>query len=77
MAYAKPQRTTAYWIEQMARLDFSVEDNLDEPRFNRALWAGLMGEDVPYPITRHNRNLARNRGRLLAEWRAAKLLAKK
>lgn len=75
MAYGKPRRTSAYWAEKMAGLDFNVEDNLDEPRFNRALWAGLMGEDVPYPTTRHNRNLARNRGRLLEKWRRAKLVA--
>jgi len=30
--------------------DFSVEDTLDEPRFNRALWQGL--KDAPYPSER-------------------------
>jgi hypothetical protein len=33
--------------------DFKREDNLDTVRFNRMLWAGLMGEDVPYPTDRH------------------------
>ena len=76
-AYARPRRSAHYWAEKMKGLDFSAEDKLDEPRFNRALWIGLMGEDVPYPTIRDNRNLARNRGRLLEEWRATKLLVKK
>ena len=75
LAYAKPRRSAQYWAEKMKGLDFSAEDKLDEPRFNRALWAGLAGEDVPYPTVRHNRNLARNRGRLLEEWRRTKLVA--
>ena len=77
LARAKPRRTSAYWAEKMAKLDFSVEDKLDEPRFNQALWAGLMGEGVPYPKTRHKRDLTRNRGRLLREWRATKLITKR
>ena len=49
----------------MAGQDFKREDNLDTVRFNRALWAGLMGEDVPYPTERHGRDLSRNREALL------------
>ena len=41
----------------MAGQDFASEDRLDEPRFNRALWAGLKGDGVPFPTHRHGRDL--------------------
>ena len=40
----------------MAGQDFSSEDQLDTPRFNRALWRGLKG-DAPYPARRDGRDL--------------------
>jgi hypothetical protein len=43
--------------------DFSAEDKLDEPRFNRALWQGL--KDAPYPSDRHGRDLSGERATLL------------
>jgi hypothetical protein len=49
----------------MADLDFSVEGKLDEPRFNRVLWSGLRGEDVPFPTERHGRDLRHDRRTLL------------
>ena len=51
----------------MEGLDFSRSDHLDTARFNRLLWAGLKGEDTPYPTTRSGSDLRRNRQRLLAE----------
>jgi hypothetical protein len=47
----------------MAGQNFAKEDQLDEPRFNRDLWAGLKG--TPYPMTRHGRDLRKGRQRLL------------
>ena len=41
--------------------DFNRMDNLDTDRFNRVLWEGLKGADVPYPTVRHGRNLSTNR----------------
>jgi hypothetical protein len=68
-AFAKPRRDAAYWQQVMAGQNFTVEDDLeddlDEGRFNRALWHGLMGEDRPYPETRHGRDLSEDRRRLL------------
>ena len=61
--YAKPKRSAQYWSEAMDGQDFSVEDNLDEPRFNRALWQGL--KDAPYPSERHGRDLSEDRAKLL------------
>ena len=65
LAHAKPRRDAAYWERAMRGQDFAREDNLDEPRFNRALWAGLKGEGAPYPAIRHGRDLRQNRHLLL------------
>jgi len=67
--YLRPLRDAAYWEQAMGGLDFTIEDNLDEPRFNRALWAGLRGEIVPYPTSRSGLDLRENRQRLLDEHR--------
>jgi YVTN family beta-propeller protein len=60
---AAPARDAAWWEAKMAGLDFTREDNLDSDRFNRVLWAGMKGEDVPYPEVRHGRDLSRRFGR--------------
>jgi len=52
LAFTRPRRDTAYWEQVMADQHFAVEDDLDEARFNRALWHGLLGEGTPYPATR-------------------------
>jgi YVTN family beta-propeller protein len=62
--YAAPRHDAAYWEEKMSGLDFSSEDRLDTPRFNRVLWEGLKGEGVPYPEKRDGRNLRLNRDKL-------------
>ncbi len=62
---AAPARTSAYWAAAMAGQDFSSEDRLDTPRFNRALWRGIKG-DAPYPARRDGRNLRDGRPALLA-----------
>ena len=49
----------------MAGQDFSREDRLDTPRFNRALWRGLKG-DAPYPLGRNVKDLREDRAALLA-----------
>ena len=63
LAYNKPKRSAEYWTNVMGGQDFSVEDNLDEPRFNRALWQGL--KDAPYPSERNGRDLTEERAKLL------------
>jgi DNA-binding beta-propeller fold protein YncE len=62
---AAPARSSAYWTAAMAGQDFSSEDRLDTPRFNRALWRGIKG-DAPYPARRDGRNLRDGRPALLA-----------
>jgi DNA-binding beta-propeller fold protein YncE len=61
----KPPRSGGYWAAAMAGQDFSDEDRLDTPRYNRALWRGLKG-DTPYPAARDGKNLRDNRPALLA-----------
>jgi YVTN family beta-propeller protein len=47
----RPTHDAAWWARQMADQDFSREDALDDVRFNRTLWRGLMG-DRPAPGVR-------------------------
>ena len=66
-AYAKPRHDAAYWAEKTKGMDFSVEDHVDPAKFNRIVWYGLVGENVPYPTTRDGRDLRDNRKELLKE----------
>ncbi|HEV2362672.1 MAG TPA: hypothetical protein VGS12_00585 [Caulobacteraceae bacterium] len=59
-AAACPPRSSAYWAKAMAGQDFSSEDRLDTPRYNLALWRGLMGAAAP-PAARDGRDLSRGR----------------
>lgn len=59
----QPKRSAEYWATVMGGQDFSEEDKLDEPRFNRALWQGL--KDAPYPTERNGRDLSEERAKLL------------
>jgi YVTN family beta-propeller protein len=62
---AAQPRSASYWAAAMQGQDFSQEDRLDTPRFNRALWRGLK-PTAPYPVRRDGRDLRRDRGALLA-----------
>jgi len=73
LVFAKPRHDAVYWEIAMAGQDFTVEDNLDEERFNRALWHGLMGRHTPFPTTRHGRDLSHDRQRLLQAYRESVL----
>jgi YVTN family beta-propeller protein len=70
--YTKPKHDANYWEEKMVSLDFTKEDSLDEPLFNRVLWTGMMGENVTYPTIRHGRDLSSNRQHLLQEFKNSK-----
>jgi len=63
---AHPAHDAAYWSARMRGFDFKRSDHLDAARFNRVLWEGLKGEDVPYPATRSGLDLSKNRKSLLA-----------
>jgi DNA-binding beta-propeller fold protein YncE len=62
---ARPAHDGAYWAAKMQGFDFKRSDHLDAGRFNRVLWEGMRGEDVPYPATRSGLDLSRNRARVL------------
>jgi hypothetical protein len=64
-AYAKPRHDAGYWAAKTKGMDFSVEDHVDPEKFNRIVWEGLVGKDVPYPTVRDGRNLRENREELL------------
>jgi YVTN family beta-propeller protein len=55
-AFATPRRDADYWEEVMAGQNFRIEDDLEEARFNRALWHGLLGEATPYPVAHDGRD---------------------
>jgi DNA-binding beta-propeller fold protein YncE len=63
LAYAQPRGNAAYWEKAMAGQNFAKEDKLDEPRFNRVLWQGLMAS--PYPTARDGRDRSKGRKELL------------
>ena len=60
-----PRRSAAWWTAAMAGQDFSAEDQLNTPAYNRALWRGLKGDAAPYPARRDGRDLTKDRAALL------------
>jgi YVTN family beta-propeller protein len=70
LAAAQPRHDAAYWAAKTKGMDFSVEDHIDSAKFNRILWRGLIGKDVPYPAVRDGRDLRHNRKELLQKFEA-------
>jgi YVTN family beta-propeller protein len=68
--YSRPMHDAAWWEKHMRGQDFSVEDNLDTAKFNRALWLGLAGPHIPFPTRTTGIDLSEDRGKLLAEFYA-------
>jgi DNA-binding beta-propeller fold protein YncE len=62
---AKPRHSAQWWAKRMAGQDFDKEDDLDTVDYNRVLWQGMKGKDVPYPTVRDGRDLSQNRDSLL------------
>jgi DNA-binding beta-propeller fold protein YncE len=69
--YSHPRYDAVWWEKHMRGQNFSVEDDLDTPRFNRALWLGLVGPGVPFPSHTTGIDLSRDREQLLEKYRAA------
>jgi DNA-binding beta-propeller fold protein YncE len=44
----------AWWTAQTVGFDFSRPDHIDSAAFNRLLWTGIKGDDVPMPDTIKN-----------------------
>jgi hypothetical protein len=66
--HARPLHDAAYWAAKTEGMDFSAEDRIDTPRFNRILWTGLMGDNVAFPQNPKAANLRRHRGSLLRRY---------
>jgi hypothetical protein len=62
---AKPHHSARWWAKRMAGQDFDKEDDLDTADYNRVLWEGMKGKNVPYPTVRDGRDLSENRDSLL------------
>jgi hypothetical protein len=65
----KPLHDASWWAEKTKGFDFSAEDKVDAARYNRILWEGVMGENVPYPSIRTRKDLRHNRQLLLQQYR--------
>ncbi|KYC42179.1 hypothetical protein WA1_19520 [Scytonema hofmannii PCC 7110] len=56
---AKPLLHNKQWWAQATKgFYFGVEDKLDPEKFNRVLWTGIQGDNVPYPTERDRMNLS-------------------
>jgi YVTN family beta-propeller protein len=69
-AAVTPKHNSQWWANATKGFNFKVEDKVDPEAFNRVLWAGIKGEDVPYPTGRSGADLRQNREELLAEGRS-------
>ncbi len=69
--YAHSLHDAAWWEKKMRGQDFSVEDDLDTAKFNRALWLGLVGPGIPFPTRTTGIDLSEDRARLLAQYHAS------
>jgi len=63
---------SAWWAAKTKGFDFSDADRVDSDAFNRVLWEGTMGDNVPYPTVRNHQDLRQNRAQLIKRWRESK-----
>jgi YVTN family beta-propeller protein len=64
---ARIRHDKTWWARETQNFNFDGVDKVDSHAFNRVLWAGVKGEDVPYPTERSGVDLRRNRIALLAK----------
>jgi YVTN family beta-propeller protein len=55
-AVVTPLHDASYWAQKTSRFDFTAEDRLDAPAYNRILWEGTK-PGVPYPAMRSGADL--------------------
>jgi len=67
---------SAWWAAKTKGFDFSDADRVDSDAFNRVLWEGTMGDNVPYPTVRNRQDLRQNRAQLIKRWRESKAQSK-
>jgi hypothetical protein len=66
----------AWWAAKTKGFDFSDADRIDAAAFNRVLWQGTMGDNLPYPTVRSGQDLRRNRSELIKRWQESKSQSK-
>lgn len=54
-----------WWARATKNFNFEVEDKLDPEAFNRVLWTGIKGDQLPYVTERNHADLRQNRDQLL------------
>ena len=69
------KRDRQWWTKATIGFNFSTEDKLDSEAFNRILWAGIKGDNVPYPTERSRADLRQNRAQLLEKWNSSDRLS--
>lgn len=57
-----------WWANMTKNFNFAGEDKLDPEEFNEILWAGIKGDNIPYPEERNRKDLRENRAQLLKGW---------
>ena len=62
----------AWWAANLKDFNFHDADRNNADAFNRVLWKGIMGDDVPYPTVRSGLDLRQNRAELLRRWKESK-----
>jgi len=72
-----PLHNGKWWAAATKGFNFEVEDKLDVAKFNQILWAGIKGNNLPYPTARSRTDLRQNRAQLLKNWhlRASRISA--
>jgi DNA-binding beta-propeller fold protein YncE len=68
-AAVKSRHNAGWWAKAFKDFNFEELDSLDSEAFNLVLWAGIKGEQVPYPAHRSGADLRKNRKQLIAKWR--------
>ncbi|HXM02110.1 MAG TPA: hypothetical protein VN939_05880, partial [Chthoniobacterales bacterium] len=70
----KATHDSAYWARVTKEFNFAREDSIkDVNKFNRIIWEGLHGSNVPYPTVRSGADLRHNRALILKKSATAKL----
>jgi DNA-binding beta-propeller fold protein YncE len=55
----------AWWIAHTKKLNFNRPDANNPAVYNRILWAGIAGDETPFPDRATGRDLSKNRQALL------------
>jgi hypothetical protein len=60
-----PLHNGRWWVNSTKKLSFRHPDENDADSYNRLLWAGIVGERVPYPEVRTGEDFSQNRSAFL------------